>query len=162
MGLVDTVVVAAGEAGLSASHELHRRGIDHIVLERSKGPGGRWRSRWESFCLVTINENCRLPGLAYDGDEPDGFMARDEIVAYLARYAALSEAPVEYGIDVLAIQAGSGPDRWLLSTSAGGLTARNVIVATGPFQQPKLPAWARLLPARVTQLHSDHYVSPEH
>lgn len=161
MSPIEAVVVGGGQAGLSASHELRRRGIDHVVLERNEGPGGSWGGRWESFCLVTINENCRLPGFPYDRDDPEGFMTRDQIVAYLARYAAFFAAPVEYAVDVLAIRPGSGRDRWLLSTSAGDVTTKNVIVATGPFQWPKLPPWAQLLPARLLQLHSAHYVSPD-
>lgn len=158
---VETVVVGGGQAGLSASHELKRHGIDHVVLERSDAPGGSWRRRWESFCLVTVNANCRLPGFPYDGDDPEGFMPRDEIIAYLERYADLFDAPVEYGTEVRAIRPGPGPEPWLLATSDGEVTTRNVIVATGPFQRPKRPAWAERLPARLTQLHSEHYVTPE-
>jgi putative flavoprotein involved in K+ transport len=161
MNRFNTIVVGAGQAGLSASHELHRRGVEHVVLDRSVRPAGRWPDRWNSFCLVTINENCRLPGLPYDGDQPDGFMTRDEVVAYLGRYAKSFNAPVEYGVDVRGIRPGTGADRWLVSTSAGTLSARTVVVATGPFQHPKVPSWAECLPEPVHQLHSDAYVSPE-
>ena len=162
MTTLDTVVVGGGQAGLSASYELARRGVDHVVLERGDGPGGRWPGRWESFCLVTVNENCRLPGFPYDGCDPEGFMARDEIIAYLDRYARRFDAPVEYGVEVDAIRAGAGHDRWRLATSSGGLSTRSVVVATGPFQHPKVPTWAQGLPASLAQLHSDHYLSPRH
>ena len=161
MSSFDVVVVGGGQAGLSASYELRRRGIHHVVLERTDGPGGRWKSRWETFCLVTINDNCRLPGYRYDGNDPEGFMSRDEVVAYLARYAESFAAPIECGVEVSALTPRTGSHRWLLSTSAGDVIARDVIVATGPFQQQKLPAWAPALPRRITQLHSERYVKPE-
>ena len=160
MSRLNVAVIGAGQAGLSASHELRCRGVDHIVLDRSLVPGGRWPDRWESFCLVTINENCRLPGFPYDGDDPEGFMARDEIAAYLERYAKSFDAPIEYGVDVRSITPGTGTERWVLSTSAGVLCATAVVVATGPFQQPKVPPWAAGLPSGIAQLHSEHYVNP--
>ena len=76
---VTVAIVGAGQAGLAASRELMREGIDHVVLERGR-VGETWRDRWDSFCLVTPNWSVRLPGHHYDGSDPDGFMARDEIV----------------------------------------------------------------------------------
>ncbi len=78
----DVVVIGAGQAGLSVSFELSAAGVSHVVLERGR-VGETWRGHWESFCLVTPNWGCRLPGHPYDGPDPDGFMPRDEIVAYL-------------------------------------------------------------------------------
>src|SRR5262245_7067872 len=83
---VTVAIVGAGQAGLAASRELTREGIDHVVLERGR-VGQTWRDRWDSFRLVTPNWSVRLPGHHYDGSEPDGFMARDEIVSYIERYA---------------------------------------------------------------------------
>src|SRR4051794_21107389 len=93
----ETVVVGGGQAGLSVSHELTAAGVSHVVLERGR-VGETWRGRWDSFCLVTPNWSVRLPGHPYDGDDPDGFMPRDEIVGYLERYAASSGAPVHEGV----------------------------------------------------------------
>ena len=95
---VPVAVVGAGQAGLAASHELTRAGVDHVVLERAR-VGETWRGRWDSFCLVTPNWTIRLPGGQYDGSDPDGFMPRDEIVAYLERYAASFPAPVREGVE---------------------------------------------------------------
>jgi putative flavoprotein involved in K+ transport len=81
-GTPDVVVVGAGQAGLALSYELTRAGVSHVVLERGQ-IGQTWRGRWESFCLVTPNWTVQLPGSGYDGDDPDGFMQRDEIVAFL-------------------------------------------------------------------------------
>ena len=82
----EVVVVGAGQAGLAVSHELTRAGVDHVVLEKRQ-VGHAWRRRWDSFCLVTPNWSVLLPGHPYDGDDPDGFMPRAEIVSYLERYA---------------------------------------------------------------------------
>ena len=99
MQSIDTIVIGAGQAGLAASYELTRRGIEHVVLEKDR-IGAGWANRWESFCLVTPNWSVQLPGYPYDGDEPDGFMPRDEIVAYLERYAASFGCPIQIGADV--------------------------------------------------------------
>ena len=77
--MAETVVIGAGQAGLATSHELTQAGVEHVVLERAR-VGETWRNRWDSFCLVTPNWTIRLPGSDYDGDDPDGFMTRDEIV----------------------------------------------------------------------------------
>ena len=76
----ETVVVGGGQAGLAASRELTEAGVPHVVLERGR-VGQTWRGRWDSFCLVTPNWSVQLPGHHYDGDDPDGFMPRDEVVA---------------------------------------------------------------------------------
>src|SRR5262245_31371637 len=90
---IEVVVIGAGQAGLATSCELTRAGVEHVVLERGR-IAETWRGRWDSFCLVTPNWSVRLPGGVYDGDDPDGFMQRDEIVAYLERYASTSAAPL--------------------------------------------------------------------
>src|SRR6478752_5865371 len=95
----NVVVIGAGQAGLSISHELSARGVEHVVLERG-GVGETWRGRWDSFCLVSPNWATQLPGHPYDGDDPDGYLPRDEIVAYLERYAGGFEAPLRTGIRV--------------------------------------------------------------
>ena len=84
---MNVLVVGAGQAGLGTSRELARRGVEHLVLERGR-IGQSWRDRWDSFCLVTPNWTIQLPGGAYDGPDPDGFLPRDEIVTFMERYAA--------------------------------------------------------------------------
>ena len=99
---VEVVIVGAGQAGLAVSHELAGRGVVHVVLERDR-IGAAWADRWDSFCLVTPNWSVQLPGYPYDGDDADGFMPRDDIVAYLERYAASFNAPVRAGFEVNAV-----------------------------------------------------------
>src|ERR1700694_2994125 len=114
---VDVVVVGAGQAGLSISYELTHAGVEHVVLERSR-VAESWRSRWDSFCLVTPNWTVNLPGLPYSGTDPDGFMPRDELVAYLAAYARGFRAPVREGVEATELVPREGGG-FLLRTSAG-------------------------------------------
>ena len=94
----DAVIVGGGQAGLSLSHHLVERGIRHIVIERDE-VGHEWRDgRWDAFTLVTPNWHCRLPGYAYDGPDPDGFMTRDEVHAWVRAYADTFDAPVAQGV----------------------------------------------------------------
>jgi len=151
---VDVLVVGGGSAGLSVGHELASLGIDHVVLERGR-IGQAWRNRWDSFCLVTPNWSVQLPGGAYAGDDPDGFMPRDEIVAHLDRYAAASGAPVREGVAVRTIDRAAGG--FVARTSAGDLLARRVVLCTGAFQRAHRPAGAEALPADLPRLDIEDY-----
>ena len=154
----ETVVVGGGQAGLSASHELTAAGVPHVVLERGR-VGQTWRGRWDSFCLVTPNWGCLLPGHPYDGDDPDGFMPRDDIVGYLEGYAARFDAPVREGVEVTALRR-SG-DRLLLETSDGEIEAKNVVLSTGAYQRPNRPAGAASLPPGLLQIDVEGYRNPD-
>ncbi len=156
---VDTLVVGGGQAGLSVSWHLTRRGRKHAVLDRGK-IGDTWRKRWDSFCLVTPNWTCRLPGFPYDGDEPDGFMKRDQIVAYIERFARSFEPPYRAGVEVRRLTSSRNGGRFLLDTSEGSVSADNVIIAAGTFQQSNLPAWSSALADDLVQLHTRDYRAP--
>ena len=153
------IVVGGGQAGLSMSWHLTQAGIDHLVLERER-IGFAWRTqRWDSFCLVTPNWQCRLPGFAYDGDDPHGFMVQDDIVRYLERYAASFRPPLREGVSVTRLrEAGAG---FALETSAGPFTADSVVVAVGGYHTPKVPRAAERVPADIVQIHSVEYRRPE-
>ena len=158
----ETVIVGAGQAGLVVSRLLSDSGREHVVLDRRSTLGGAWQDRWDAFQLVSPNWTVGVPGLAYDGPDPDGFMSRDALVAHFRRYAAVIDAPVELETDVLEMTAaGTGPGRFLLETNRGPIAARNVIVAGGPFQTPFLPVAARAFPAAVQQVHSHDYRRPD-
>jgi putative flavoprotein involved in K+ transport len=156
MERLPVAVVGAGQAGLSVSHELSALGVEHTVLERGR-VGQTWRDRWDSFCLVTPNWTVQLPGFHYDGPDPDGFMPRDEIVAYLERYAA--RAPVREGVGVETFE--PGPDGTRIHTSAGELTADAVVLANGAYQRPHRPAAADSLPDELPQLDVADYRNPD-
>jgi putative flavoprotein involved in K+ transport len=153
---VETVVIGAGQAGLSMSHHLTEAGREHIVLEARQTLGGGWQDRWDEFCLVTPNWSTSLPGCEYDGSDPDGFMPRDEIVARIARYAGVIDAPVRLGTSAKRLS-GLPDGRFRLDTDDGPIDATSVVVATGSFHRPKKPPIAAELPRRLTQLHSHEY-----
>jgi cation diffusion facilitator CzcD-associated flavoprotein CzcO len=137
---VDVLIIGAGQAGLAVSHELTALGIEHVVLDRGR-VAQTWRDRWESFCLVTPNATIRLPGAAYAGDDPDGFMRKDEIVRHFERWAASFRAPVREGVTVTSLEAAD--DRgFRLQTSDGALHARSVVVCSGAYQRPHRPTLA--------------------
>ena len=147
------VVVGAGQAGLATSRELTKLSVEHVVLERGR-VGQSWRDRWDSFCLVTPNWSVQLPDGHYDGPDPDGFMPRDDIVAFLERYAA--HAPVREGVAVTALepQADGGH---VVRTTVGDVRARAVVLATGAYQRPHRPAGAATLPDDLLQLDVEGY-----
>jgi len=155
------VVVGGGQAGLSASYCLKQRGIEHVVLE-GRRVAYSWRDeRWDTFCLVTPNWQCDLPGYPYAGPDPKGFMLKDEIVAYVEGYRAAFDLPVREGVKVESLTEGSGKARFELQTSQGALSAEHVIVATGCYHQANIPSFAREAPAEVVNLHSSNYKNPE-
>jgi putative flavoprotein involved in K+ transport len=154
----EVVVVGAGPAGLAMSCELSRAGVEHVVLERAR-VAQTWRGRWDSFCLVTPNWTLQLPDFPYDGDDPDGFMLRDEVVAYLERYAEAIEAPVHEGVDVTAVRP-RADGGLALETSEGAIGATTVVLATGAYQRPHRPTTAATLPADLLQIDVEDYRSP--
>lgn len=158
--LVDTIVVGGGQAGLSVSWHLRDKGVEHFVLDRGQ-IGDSWRNRWDSFCLVTPNHLCRLPGFPYDGHAPEGFMGRDEIVSYIERFAASFDPPYHPGVEVTAISAANGPGRFRLATSAGDLQCRNLVLTVGTHQHPNMPRWHDDLPGSVIGLHTRDYRNPD-
>ena len=155
---IETVVIGAGQAGLIMSWHLQRAGRPHVVLDRRETLGGGWQDRWDGFVLVTPNHRTELPGFPYDGADPDGFMARDAIAARVRSYADVIAAPVHPSTEVRRLRVpGGGGHRFRLETSDGPIDADTVIVATGPFHRPRIPAAAADLPSRITQLHSHDY-----
>jgi pyridine nucleotide-disulfide oxidoreductase len=153
----EAVVIGGGQAGLATSHQLTRAGVDHVVLERGR-IGQTWRGLWESFCLVTPNWSVQLPGHPYDRDDPDGFMPRDDIVAYLERYAAATETPIREGTDVTSIEPRDG--RFAVTTADGTIDAGSVVVSTGAYQRPYRPPGAEALPDDLLQLDVRSYREP--
>jgi putative flavoprotein involved in K+ transport len=157
---IDTVVVGGGQAGLSASWHLKQTGREHVVLDRGR-IGDTWRNRWDSFCLVTPNHLCRLPGFSYAGSDPHGFMLRDQIVEYVERFAASFDPPYRGGVEVERISACDGPGRFKLATSIGEFRSDNLIVAVGTHQRPNTPGWDKDIATEITRLHTRDYRNPD-
>lgn len=150
------VVVGGGQAGLSVSHHLKAQGVDHVIFERDRVAHSWREARWDSFCLVTPNWQCRLPDFSYPGDDPEGFMGRDEIVAYVEAFAAKIDAPVREGVAVSRVA--RDPDgRFRVTTSEGEATADAVTLAVSGYHVPSRPKAADALDPSIVQLHTRDY-----
>ena len=160
MEKIETIIVGGGQAGLVTSYHLKRLGREHMVLEAAEKAGNAWRNdRWDSFVLVTPNWTVQLPGAHYPGSDPDGFMPKDEIVAYFEHYVEKFKLPVQFNTLVLEVTPIDGGG-YLVRTNDHTFQAENVVMATGSFQKPKIPAFSADIPADITQLHSGQYRDP--
>ena len=154
------IVVGGGQAGLAMSYFLKEVGVAHVVLESDR-VAHSWRSkRWDTFCLVTPNWQCTLPGHPYDGPDPEGFMVKGEIVDYVERYAKKYDLPVHEGVRVESLSPG-GEGGFVLETTRGRLLAEQVVVATGAYHVPFIPPSAAGFPEGVQHLHSESYRNPQ-
>jgi len=154
----EVVVVGAGQAGLALGYVLARQGLDFAILERADTIAAAWRGRWDSLTLFTPRRYDSLPGLPFPGD-PDGYPGRDEVIAYLERYAETFELPVELSSGVRRLTRENGRFRLELDDDRM-LEADQIVVATGPFQAPYVPPLADGLSPEVFQTHSTGYRSP--
>jgi putative flavoprotein involved in K+ transport len=153
------VIVGGGQAGLSVSYYLSRAGLDHVVLERHQ-KFHSWRvNRWDTFCLVTPNWQCRLPDYPYQGNDPDGFMLRDEITQYLDGFADRFDPPLIENCAVTKITTRPGGG-YLVDSSAGNFSADQVVIATGGYDNPIVPDYAQNLDPSILQMHSVDYRRP--
>jgi len=159
---IETLIIGGGQAGLALSYYLTQRGRDHVVLEQAAQAGNRWRNYcWDSFTWVTPNWTIRLPGAEYQGDDPDAFLTRAEIVAYFEQYVERFNLPVRYGVRAMAVEQESEGGGYVIETSGVTFEAANVVVATGLAHQPRLPSFAGELRGEIKQLHSTDYRNPE-
>lgn len=153
----DVLVVGGGQAGLAIGHHLAQQGRSFRILEAADRPAAAWRSRWDSLRLFTPVRRSSLPGLPFPGD-PDHYPSRDEVVAYLTEYARRFELPVEHSTRVTGLS--RGDDGYVVEAAGRTYTAGQVVVATGPFQNPRVPAFATALSSQVHQQHSADYRNP--
>jgi putative flavoprotein involved in K+ transport len=155
-----TVVIGAGHAGLAASHFLSERSIDHVVLERAELASSWRRERWDSLRLLTPNWQSRLPGIAYEGGDPDGYMTAAEVAELIERFAHSARAPVRTGTDVFSLRR-VGDDGYRVLTEHGEIQARTVVIASGACNLPAVPALADAVPAEVEQITPFGYRNPD-
>jgi putative flavoprotein involved in K+ transport len=157
-GHAGAIVIGGGQAGLTVSYHLRERGVPHVILERDRLASAWRNSRWDTFSLVTPNWQCRLPDYPYAGDDPDGFMVKDEIVDYVEGFASSFEPPLYEGVTVERVEEAEGG--FLVHTPRGELTAEQVILAVGGYHVPAMPRVATALDPGITQLHSSTYRNP--
>jgi len=150
-------VIGGGQSGLAIGYFLARQGRRFVVLEAADTVGAAWRTRWDSLLLFTPRRYSALPGLAFSGD-PDGYPTRDEVIAYLERYAATVGLPVELNSPARSLTIADG--RWAVGVDGRHIEADQVVVATGPFQVPNVPPLASQLAPEVFQTHSTGYMKP--
>lgn len=157
IGNRDVVIVGGGQAGLALGYLLARQRRDFTILEAASEPAAAWRERWDSLTLFTPARYSGLPGLPFPG-EPDHYPGRDEVVAYLVRYARHFGLPVELSSRVRAVRRAEGGYRVELEDRT--YMAAQVVIATGPFQVPFVPGIAGELAPDVFQMHSSEYRAP--
>lgn len=162
MAIMDSVIVGAGQAGLGVSYYLQRDKRKHIVFERGR-VGESWLSqRWDSFRLNTPNFMNALPGLPYDGSEPDGFSRADELVQSFQRYIEQFQLPVQTSVTVVSVEQSEDKKHFIIKTEGArteSVTSRSVVIASGILHTPKLPAIRSRLPNNIAQLHTADYRS---
>jgi putative flavoprotein involved in K+ transport len=154
---LDVLVVGGGQAGLAMGWYLGERGLSFEVLEAGAEVGDVWRSRWDSLTLFTPAQYDSLPGMPFPGLS-DTYPTKDQVADYLQAYAASSQLPVRRNTRATALRRVG--DGFEVTTAAQVIRARQVVVATGPFQVPFVPPPARGLDSSVTQIHTSTYRDP--
>lgn len=157
---IETIIIGGGQAGLSVSYCLSQQSIEHVILDQASQAANTWRNgRWDSFTLVTPNWSIRLPGAWYSGPDPDGYLSREEIISFLEDYLNAHYLPIRYDTRVYTVEPVEHGYR--VTSSQGDWMAKNVVVAAGLFQFPRIPEFARKMPGSIQQLHSGQYRRPE-
>ncbi len=163
MDHVETVIIGAGQAGLSTAYHLTKQGRDCVVLDRNQRIGDGWRQQWDSLRLYSPAKYDGLPGMAFPA-EAWSFPGKDDVADYLEAYAPRFEIPVRLGVRVSRVSARGNPadgEGFVVETDTGPLHCENVVVATGTFgRTPSVPAFAQDLDPSILQLHSSEYRRP--
>ncbi len=156
---IEVLVVGGGQAGIAMSEHLGNHGIPHLVLERNR-IAERWRSeRWDSLVANGPAWHDRFPNLEFADFDPDAFAPKERVAEYFTAYAEMVNAPIRCGVEVRLVERNPGRCGFHVETSEGVIEADRVVAATGPFQNPAIPA---VLPddAGILQIHSSAYRNP--
>ena len=157
---IETVIIGAGQAGLSTAYHLKQKGRDCVVLDRNQRIGDGWRQQWDSLRLYSPAKYDGLPGMPFPG-KPSSFPSKDDLADYLESYAQRFDLPVRLGVRVSRLAATRPDAGFVVETSTGPLSCDNVVVATGTFgRTPNVPDFAKDLDPSILQLHSSEYRRP--
>jgi putative flavoprotein involved in K+ transport len=156
---VHTLVIGAGQAGLAAAYYLQQRGVNFIVLDERTTVGEIWATRFDALRLFSPAWASGLPGLPWSGSQLR-YPSKDEAAAYLRNYAAHFRFPIHLGQQAISLVPATGSG-YVIETAAGTTYhAQHVIISTGAYTAPKIPAFAADLPKLVQQIHSSQYYRP--
>ena len=155
---LDVLVIGGGQAGLVMGYHLTKLGLSFQIVDAGAEIGETWRSRWDSLQLFTSGRYDNLPGLPFPA-APDTYPGKDDVANYLQAYAAKSGLPVRLNTKVTSLTRSDGG--YVANAGGEALEARQVVVATGPFQVPFVPPIADGLGPGVHQIHSAHYRHPQ-
>jgi putative flavoprotein involved in K+ transport len=153
----ETVIVGAGQAGLSVGYHLKRQGRSFVILDANQRVGDSWRSRWDSLRLYSPAFRDGLPGMPFPAPR-NAYPTKDEMGDYLEAYATRFELPVRSGAPVVTMTRQNG--HYVVNTPDERLEAENVVAAAGVFNRPQTPEFAGELDSRIVQLHSNDYRNP--
>jgi putative flavoprotein involved in K+ transport len=152
-----TVVVGGSQAGLAVGYHLARRGLPFVILDGHDRIGDAWRKRWDSLRLFTPVRYDGLPGMPFPGSA-HSFPTKDEVADYLEAYATRFDLPVRTGVSVDRLT--KGGDRFVVAAGDRRFEAEHVVVATGAYQTPRIPAFASELDPAIVQMHPTEYRNP--
>ena len=155
---LDVVVIGGSQTGLAVGHYLQRAGLRFVILEAGPDSGHVWRSRWDSLTLFTPRSYSGLPGMPFPS-AGDSYPSKDDTARYLEQYALAFDLPIRYESRVTSLT--EGDTGYTVATERDRVIARQVIVATGPFQQPYVPPLGAAADPGLVQLHSSAYRSPD-
>lgn len=156
--MYDTIVIGAGQAGVAAGYYLKRSKQHFLLLDKGNEVGESWKERYDSLVLFTPRMYSCLPGMPLEGEEK-GFPTKNEIVTYLKKYANKFEIPIQFQTNVINVLKGN--DYFYIKTNRGEYHAKNIVIATGPFQSPNIPLFSKGISTHIKQIHSSQYKNPK-
>lgn len=152
--MYDTIVIGAGQAGLAAGYYLKQLRQKFLILDKAAEIGESWKERYDTLVLFTPRRYNLLPGLPFNG-ENNGFPTKDEVAVYLKSYVGIFKLPIQLKSEVVHVSKVNGV--FLIITNHNEYQAKNLIIAAGPFQTPKIPSISRNISSAIFQLHSSQY-----
>jgi putative flavoprotein involved in K+ transport len=158
---VDTIIVGAGHSGLGMGYCLAQRKLNFVILEKGDALSPAWRSRWDSFTLVLPNWTLQLPGYVYQGDDPDGFLTKDQMIRYIEGFTTTFQPDIRFASEVKSIEKAPDSAKFLIRTKDYTFEANHVVIATGTYQMPRFPTFRQNISDEFTQLHTSEYQNPD-